>query len=272
MEKGWKIDLQMELANLPRQEKKAARYLLEQEEQIETMTIRQCAAGAGIGQPTVVRLVHRLGYESWKQFRDEVLKQWGEGTLIRKEEKMGGAIPTDSIRQDVELLREMAEGIDRETFREVIRLLGRAGSVDIYGVERSAFVAGELACRLLHMGIPGRIYTDLFLQKVSAEYLNEQSVVIVISQSAVTRVIVEAVQTARSAGARIIGILGRKDGPVARCCDHVFVTPSVSFEGGEKAASRIAQIGLVDLLCEGLIRSDEKRFRENIRKSREKFI
>ena len=122
------------------------------------------------------------------------------------------------------------------------------------------------------MGIPGRIYTDLFLQKVSAEYLNEQSVVIVISQSAVTRVIVEAVQTARSAGARIIGILGRKDGPVARCCDHVFVTPSVSFEGGEKAASRIAQIGLVDLLCEGLIRSDEKRFRENIRKSREKFI
>ena len=59
---------------------------------------------------------------------------------------------------------------------------------------------------------------------------------------------------------------------MARCCDHVFVTPSVSFEGGEKAASRIAQIGLVDLLCEGLIRSDEKRFRENIRKSREKFI
>ena len=102
MEKGWKTDLQMELANLPRQEKKAARYLLEQEEQIETMTLRQCAAGAGIGQPTVVRLVHRLGYESWKQFRDEVLKQWGEGTLIRKEEKMGGAIPTDSLRQDVE--------------------------------------------------------------------------------------------------------------------------------------------------------------------------
>ena len=48
MEKGWKTDLQMELANLPRQEKKAARYLLEQEEQIETMTLRQCAAGAGI--------------------------------------------------------------------------------------------------------------------------------------------------------------------------------------------------------------------------------
>ena len=124
----------------------------------------------------------------------------------------------------------------------------------------------------MHMGISCRTYADLFLQKVSAEYLDARSVVIAISQSGTTRMVAEAMRLAKGSGAKMIGILGTRECPIADYCDYVFVTPMISFEGGEKAASRIAQFGFIDLLCEGLVLSDEKRFKENIIKSREKFV
>lgn len=283
-EKRWKQDLRLEFGNLTKGEKKVAEYLLAKEEEIEEMTLRQCAAGAGTGQPTVVRTVQRLGYGGWQQFRNGVLKQSGQeerGQVnrgIAGEEPDGVStnrrkgIPAQVIRQDMELLEEMTLKIQEKEFQDVIQLLKKARSVEIFGAERSAFVAGELAGRLLHMGVSCRTYSDLFLQKVSAEYLDGRNVAIAISQSGTTEMVLDAMRLASESGAKTVGILGTKDCPIAACCDHVFVTPAVSFEGGEKAASRIAQIGLIDLLCEGLFQSDEKRFKENILKSKEKFV
>lgn len=270
----WMKELKLEFVNLTKGEKKVAGYLLERDRDIEHMTLRQCAAGSGTGQPTVVRTIRRLGYESWQQFRNGVLKASGmeEGLVEPAVPVTKGKVPVDVVRQDIELLQEVAQEIRGDEFQEVIRFLKKASSVEIYGAERSAFVAGELAGRLLHMGIPCRTYADLFLQKVSAEYLDDKSVVIAISQSGITRMVEEAMKAAKRGGVKTVGILGSRGCPIASYCDYIFVTPTVSFEGGEKAASRIAQFGLVDLLCEGLIKSDEKRFKENIRKSREKFV
>ena len=43
-EKRWKQDLRLEFGNLTKGEKKVAEYLLAKEEEIEEMTLRQCAA------------------------------------------------------------------------------------------------------------------------------------------------------------------------------------------------------------------------------------
>lgn len=277
-EQRWKSDLKLEFANFTKSERKVAKYLLEMENEIEKMTVRKCAAGAEVGQPTVVRTVQRIGYQGWLPFRNAVIRQSDTEEVDRhvQEEKITGRrkkdLPTHIIRQDIRMLQEMAAGIDDTVFQEVTGILRRARSVDIFGAERSAFVAGELAGRLLHMGIPCRTYSDLFLQKVSAEYLGDRSVAIAISQSGTTKMIVESMKSAKQRGARTIAIVGTENCPVAEFADFVFVTPNISFEGGEKAASRIAQFALIDLLCEGLLQRDEKRFRENIRKSREKFM
>lgn len=283
-EKKWIQDLKIEYVNLTKGEKKVAEYLMDREDEIEHMTLRQCAEGARTGQPTVVRALSRLGFDGWQQFRYEVLKQSGQSSFVPdgnslEEEKDEGKsavkrkdVPTHVIRQDIVVLQEMLRGIREREFQEVIQILRKAGSVEIYGAERSAFVAGELEGRLLHMGISCRTYADLFLQKVSAEYLDARSVVIAISQSGTTRMVAEAMRLAKGSGAKMIGILGTRECPIADYCDYVFVTPMISFEGGEKAASRIAQFGFIDLLCEGLVLSDEKRFKENIIKSREKFV
>lgn len=284
VEKKWIQDLRIEYVNLTKGEKKVAGYLLEREGEIEHMTLRQCADGAQTGQPTVVRTLRRLGFQGWQQFRNEVLKQSGQGNSVMEGNSLGQepadgslaakrkGVPTRVIRQDIVVLQEMLQGIQEKEFQEVIQLLKKARSVEIYGAERSAFVAGELEGRLLHMGISCRTYADLFLQKVSAEYLDARSVVIAISQSGTTRMVAEAMRLAKGSGAKMIGILGTRECPIADYCDYVFVTPMISFEGGEKAASRIAQFGFIDLLCEGLVLSDEKRFKENIIKSREKFV
>ena len=194
-EKKWIQDLKIEYVNLTKGEKKVAEYLMDREDEIEHMTLRQCAEGARTGQPTVVRALRRLGFDGWQQFRYEVLKQSGQRSFVSdgnslEEEKDEGKsavkrkdVPTHVIRQDIVVLQEMLRGIREREFQEVIQILRKAGSVEIYGAERSAFVAGELEGRLLHMGISCRAYADLFLQKVSAEYLDARRVVIAISVS-----------------------------------------------------------------------------------------
>ena len=70
------------------------------------------------------------------------------------------------IRQDIVVLQEMLRGIREREFQEVIQILRKAGSVEIYGAERSAFVAGELEGRLCIWGFPAGRMQICFFKKV----------------------------------------------------------------------------------------------------------
>lgn len=121
-EQRWKSDLKLEFANFTKSERKVAKYLLEMENEIEKMTVRKCAAGAEVGQPTVVRTVQRIGYQGWLPFRNAVIRQSDTEEVDRhvQEEKITGRrkkdLPTHIIRQDIRMLQEMAAGIDDTVF------------------------------------------------------------------------------------------------------------------------------------------------------------
>lgn len=44
-------------------------YLLGQESRAGSITLRQCASQAGVGQPTVLRMLEACGFEGWSAFQ-----------------------------------------------------------------------------------------------------------------------------------------------------------------------------------------------------------
>lgn len=269
----WSENLKLNYPMMSRLQKKAADYLLENAAQVKEMTIRRCAAGAGVGQPTVVRMLEECGYESWAKFQQSV---WMETGRCSAEQEADSAVcksvVLQAIRDDMQVLAEMAKNIDTAQMAQVVKIIKKAKIIDVYGTDNSANAATELAGRFLHLGLASRNYSDLFFQKISAGHLGKKDVAIGFSMAGETTAIIDALNSARECGAVTIAVTGAPESTVAKGADYVFVTPTIHHhEESRWISSRIAQIAFVDAICAAMIESDQKKFAVQLNKSTREF-
>ncbi len=278
----WKIELKVHYPKFSRRQQQAADYLLQQEDCAGTMTIRECAKGADVGQPTILRMLKKCGYESWSSFQHDVWKSMG-----RKKENAVLGLAEDSrgrregfkesgvlqiIRDDIQMIADMAGHLDMNQLNQVVKIMKRAKIIDVYGTDNSANAAAELSGRLLHLGLTSRNYSDLFFQKISAGHLGEKDVAVSFSISGETIAVIEALKAAKQCGAVTVAVTGDGESTLAECADYVFVTPTIyAHEVSRWIASRISQIAFVDTLCAAIMESDMERFEEQLSRSTREF-
>lgn len=269
---NWKQALKVNYKNLSAAEAAVADFLIGQEaEALAQYTLRHCAAKAQAGQQTVVRALHKCGFASWKEFLRCVCADSSvqiSAPLPGVREKLDN-IPSLVAGRAVNILADLAQGIDRDSFRAVIKCLRSARLIDIYGVECSVGSAVDLSGKLLYLGMNCRTYTDMFFQKVSAEHLSCRDVAIGISQSGKSRVTVEALRSARSSGAVTVAVTGDATAVITAYADYVFVLPDLH-PGAGWVNSRVAQVVFNDMLYQALLLKDES-CRENIRNAGRNF-
>ena len=273
----WKMNLKVHYPVFSKRQKQAADYLLAHEEEAGKMTIRACAAGAGVGQPTVIRMLAACGYESWSAFQCEVWKASGnEGVFLggsgqgTEEGKGSGVLQV--IRDDMQMIADMAKNLDMERLEQLVKVMKKAKIIDVYGTDNSANAATELSGRLLHLGFTSRNYSDLFFQKISAGHLGEKDVAISFSISGETTAVIDALQAAKECGAVTVAVTGDPESALAACGDYVFITPVIyAQEVSRWIASRISQIAFVDVLCRVIMESDRAGYREQLSRSIREF-
>ncbi len=271
----WQANIKLYYPVMSKEQRRAADYLLSREEAVGDMTIRECAAGAGVGQPTVLRMLETGGYGSWSEFLKEVWRESGrEEDLLRdsgKKLRKNNAV-VQIIRDDLQMIADMAKNLDMEQINKAVKVIQRAKIIDVYGTDNSANAAAELSGRLLHLGLTSRNYSDLFFQKISAGHLKEKDVAISFSMSGETTAVVEALRSAKQCGAVTIAVTGDKKSQMAQEADYVFLTPTINFSEVSKwNSSRISQIAFVDVLCVAIMESDRERFNEQLSKSTKEF-
>ena len=74
-ESEWESRVKMVQAVTTKAEQKVAAWLMEQSGQLGQMTLREVASGAGVGQPTVIRLLKKAGFSGWNDFLHMVWKE-----------------------------------------------------------------------------------------------------------------------------------------------------------------------------------------------------
>ncbi len=279
----WQDDLKIYYPNLSKNQKKVADMFLRDEEKAGAMTLKEGADKAKVGQATVLRMLNALGYSGWSDFQKSVWMEKGSTDVKRREVKRYET-KAESVRikkyasvyhvieNDIAMIEDMAIGLDISKLEEVVKIIKKAKLIDVYGTDNSANAAAELSGRLLHLGLASRNYSDLFFQKISAGHLGVKDVAIGFSSSGSTKAVIEALDSARMAGAVTIAVTGEEESDLAKGADYVFMTPvRHTSEVSQWISSRISQIAFVDALCAAILDSDREKFGKMLTKSASEF-
>ena len=274
-----KIETQIKTgyADLRRSEKLAADYILEHLGEAADMPLDRLADSAGVSQPTVLRMLKALGFDGYKDFRYQLVAELAKSNVAEEGSQpqlMYGytldeagsleEIPVSVMMTTERMLEETVKHFPGKTYKKVISALKSARMVDIYGVENSEVMAVDLLTKLLYLGLPCRHFTDCYLQQIAAGSLTPEDVAVGISYSGESKDTVDAMRSAKKAGAQTIVITNFTESTISRYADILIPTSQDQTFYGNAIFSRSTQILLVDMIYMGVIASDYKRYMKQL--------
>jgi DNA-binding MurR/RpiR family transcriptional regulator len=112
--------------------------------------------------------------------------------------------------------------------------------------------------------------TDGHSQLTAATLLQKGDVAVMISNSANTKELLEALDVAKSSGATIIAITRYNRSPLAEKADIVLFisTPEITIRSGAMG-SRIAMLNVIDILFAGVASAEYKNVKKYLKKTHE---
>ena len=254
--------------DLRKSEKRAADYILRHMEQAAELSIDRLAEAAEVSQPTVLRMLRSLGFSGYKDFKYQLVSELAAaepedmsaaepmyGYTLRKGDALED-IPSYMTATAAGMMQETLKNISVKTYRKAVETPRNARMIDIYSVENSGVAAQDLLAKLLYLGLPCRYFSDYYYQRISAGSLGEGDAAVGISYSGTSKDTVDAIRTAKRAGATTIVITNFKDSPISRYADILICTSQEQFIYGNAIFSRMTQLLIVDMLYMGIIASD----------------
>lgn len=233
-------------------EQKVADFLLSNPDFVINATITEVSNHAGVSDPTIMRFCKKLDL---KGFSDLKLKLAAHKPAL--DAILEDITPSDSIEKIftnitgsvLEAIKNMAHEIDLDLLANAVDIMASAHRWEFYGTAGSGVVALDAHHKFFRLGVPCIAYTDPHMQVMSASQLDTSSVVIAISHSGATKDIIESAETAKAAGARLLGILGKKDSPLSEYCDVPLCVSSREVAARlAPMAGRLMQLTILDFL------------------------
>lgn len=276
MEETVAFSIEAGYEDLRASEKKAADYILKHLRQVREMPLEELAAECEVSQPTILRMLKSLGYTGFRDFKyavvEELAKERDEHGLAPRGYSLA---PTDELKdvpaKMAAAAAAMIEGglksLSLKTYQQVIEVLESAGRVELYGIENSGAVCGDLETKLSCLGLNCKYHRDPYLQRISAASLTEKDAVIGISCSGAAADTIDAVKTAKEQGAAVVVITNDKTSGIVRYADFLLCTAQEPFFYGCAVCSAIPQILIGDMLCMGLLTANYEKYGSALEKS-----
>lgn len=246
--------------NLNNSEKKIADYLFENTESIFHMPISQLANESGVSQVAWVRFCKTMGYSGLKGLKRQLFVEINESatenikvnklefTDIKNFSSLNQI--TDYITQSsIQSIENTAKLLNFQQLSEIVDKIILSSSVQIFGVGASGLVGSDLYYKLIRIGKKTVFDRDVHIQLTYAANLCKDDIGMFISNSGLTKEIIDTFNVAKESGATLISITRFSKNPLALGCDHSLYTstPEVDKRSGAMS-SRIAQLTLIDIL------------------------
>lgn len=264
--------IRMRLPSLTPLELRVVETVFGQRDFTELTALRQIADDAGVSEALVVKIAKKLGYSGFRDFRSAVAEYIRSPTAEMHEELSADdsseAILQKVFRTSIQALEETLAIIDVKAFDRAADIVKSARNRDFYGVGGSAQIARDVSHKFLRIGIRTSVHDDSHLMLMSAALLGPNDVAIGFSHSGRTTAVIEAIQLARSNGARTIVVSNYNTSPLAQIADIVLCsTAQGSPLMGENAAARIAQLNILDALFVAVAQRDYAAAEHNLERT-----
>lgn len=143
--------LRSQYAQLSPQEQRIADFAFDHYDDLIGYNSAELARLSGVSKATVSRLFKRLGYEKYKDMRDELrnLRQSGMPLTDNRDAVQGNTLLARHFKQEMANLTQWVNGIDALHFSEVVQALAGSKRIFIIGMRNSWPVALHLRQQLL---------------------------------------------------------------------------------------------------------------------------
>ena len=143
--------LKAQYASLSPQEQRVADFIVDHFNDLISYNSAELAQLSGVSKATVSRLFKRLGYEKYRDMRDELrtLRQSGMPLTDHREAVQGNTLLARHYKQEMANLTQWVNALDARQFAEAINALVKARRVVIIGMRNSWPVALHLRQQLL---------------------------------------------------------------------------------------------------------------------------
>lgn len=265
--------IKMSLSQLNPTERRIAEWLIIKGNICPETSLREVATKLEVSEPMLVKVAKKIGFSGFRELRTALLSYFNALPYEREEE----VTEHDSIdtvldkvfSNSIQVLKEARSIADPDTIGKAAKLIFNARRVIIFGVGGSASVGMDFEHKLLRIGIISHSYSDFHLMLMVASQLDENDVVIAISQTGDTREMVSAANTASSHNAKIICITNDDGSALSQCSDLSIFSPAMSGPLlGQNAIARIVQLNLLDALFIAILLEDYQGNRLKLERGR----
>lgn len=145
--------LRSQYSQLTPQEQRLADFMLDHYEDLVSYNSAELARLTGVSKATVSRLFKRLGYDKYKDMREELrtLRQSGMPVTDNRDVVQGNTLLARHYKQEMANLTQWVNAIDGPTFSEVVHALGTCRRVLIVGLRNAYPAALHLRQQLLQI-------------------------------------------------------------------------------------------------------------------------
>ncbi|KFC06436.1 RpiR family transcriptional regulator [Trabulsiella guamensis ATCC 49490] len=234
-------------------QQKLGEFVLHDPANVLYMTITELARESGTSEASVTRLCRALGCKGYNEFKMAL--------ALDTENASPNQPVADEIdhivNESVQALHDTAKLLDRTLLTSAVEALHEARSVQIYGVAASAILGEYLHYKLLRLGKPSQLFSDMHRAAMNATTLSQEDLVVAISSSGSTRDLLHVVTQARKRGVSVLTLSNTPSSPLASLSDILLVAAKP--EGPLSAGALNAKVGvmlLVELLTTSLMACD----------------
>ena len=244
------------LPDLRKSEKLVGELVLQDPKSVITMKTAEASKAIGISEPTLIRFCKALGFSGYQEFKINLSQQLAADDYF----VMYEIEEDDSIHElcekvfdtTISEILNVRSQINQNILEESIETLANANRVEFYAFGGSAPVAMDAQHKFFRLKIPSSFITDPHIQFMSANSLNENDVVVAISQSGTTSALVNSVKILRKAGVKVIGIMPGNT-PLANICNYpLTINVGENNRISKPNTSRIAYTAVIDVLTMGV--------------------
>ncbi len=236
-------------------EKKIADFMIEHRAETVDMTVAQLARASGTSDATVSRFCRRCGFKSFQQLKlnmaREVMEEQGKAMQVSNDILRGDIRQSlqNILANKVAELTQTVSMIDPAELEKILQLIERARTVQVVAVGNTIPVALDFAFKLNQLGIAAVAGSIWETQVAYTLNLSRQDVVVVISNSGLSRRLQTLIGGAKENGCKVIAITNSADSPVGRSADHRIITATrEKLLMGEFCFSRVSATMAVEIL------------------------
>lgn len=223
------LDERLKKARLSISEKKIMKYIKDNINDLEELTIKDISKSTYTSDSLVIRLAKKLKYYGWRDMRDSIIYEHNKNITMKKENI---DTPFDSVanyNEVMESIKNMEKSIldeaftvlDQEQLRKAVSLIINSKNIDLYAQNFNLFIAQDFAQSMV--GMPQNIYVDTIggNGKLRAMLSTKDTCAIIITVYKDSYYVKDILNTLKETNAKIIAITPKQDSELEKGADVV---------------------------------------------------